>query len=97
MSTLSWVDLETFDLKTNTFSPLVRCVNENGIIRFDGDEAIISNLKTGVVSMMPEEDPILPSDPEGFLQVLTERFTSPNLRATTIQSGDTLPPFQPKS
>ena len=86
MPTYQWIDLVKFDLEKQTFLPVARCILENEVLRFEGSENVVQNLK--------KEFGESNQDPDEYLKSLIERFNSPYLQATELQSGDELTPFQ---
>lgn len=91
-----WVDIVEFDAMKKATSLVIRCILENGAIRFEGNPALVKKIEGGIWRA-DEKKMVRPADGEAFLAALPVEFHSAYLFATEVQEGDevkeyTLPP-----
>lgn len=75
----SWVDLVEFDPITQNGFTVARVYLEEGMIRVDGDKAIVEQLQEQIKTEL--------RDGMEFLVHLTKEYRNPYLLATGIQTG----------
>jgi hypothetical protein len=90
---IKWVDIVSFNAEKDAAKVVARCILEAGEIRFEGEDFIIDNIKTGVPSVS-DAKLITPQDGEKFLKALSDQYRSAYLFATDVQSGDAVKDFK---
>lgn len=90
---LQWVDLVSFDAVKQEGDLKVRCILEDGRVRFEGDEQIISDIQKGIPEY-PSGTVITPADGLRFLNALGREFRSAYFFATDVRQGDVLTPYE---
>lgn len=83
--TLKWVDLVTYDAMNRTAELRVRCILENGKIRFEGPDNIIDQISQGIG--VAGEGIITPEHGEKFLKALGLKYRNPYFFASEIKEG----------
>ncbi len=80
---MKWVEIISYDATKNQSSVVVRCIFENGVIRYEGDASVIAQLEHGIPLF---GGTVMPGDGEKFLEAVRSGYRSAYLFASEIQS-----------